>query len=157
MKQLYIIFILSVLSCGGKGNDGNLAVAVAVAETDFDWLLGSWERMNDEGENFTYETWLKIDSSTYHGVGHTLLNADTVWQEEMRLVNIAGRWNLEVFSKGDTAATVFSLTDITPEAFTSQNAENDFPKQIKYYRNEEYLKAIVSGEGMEISFDFKRN
>jgi len=156
MKHLYIIFILTLLSCAGEDSSGGVYTEETVAETHFDWLLGNWKRVNDEGEKVTYETWWKSDTSSYHGFGYTLLKSDTVWQEKIYLVKTSEGWNFEVITEGEPAPTVFKLTDISGEAFTSQNPEHDFPTQIKYSKNGESLKAIISGEGMEIPFDFER-
>ena len=156
MKHLCIIFILSLLSCGGNASSGEVLPEEVASEIDFDWLLGNWIRVNEEGEKMTYESWEKINASSYHGVGYTLLRSDTVWQEEMRLIKTGEDWNFEAISKGEPAPTVFKLTDISKEAFTSENPEHDFPTQIKYFKIGESLKAVIYGEGMEIPFDFER-
>lgn len=156
MKHFYIIFILSLLSCKGNNNSRDIQLEESVLETNFDWLLGNWKRVNDEEGKVTYESWEKKDNSHYSGMGYTLLNTDTVWQEEMRLVKTVDGWDFEAISKGETAPTIFRLTEISRDAFTSQNPEHDFPTQIKYFKSGEALKAIISGDGMEIPFDFER-
>ena len=156
MKYIPIIFIITLLSCGGSTPSGDISMEEVHFETEFDWLLGNWIRVNEEGEKMTHESWEKINTASYRGVGYTLLRSDTVWQEEMRLVKSDEGWNFEAISKGEPAPTVFKLTDISKEAFTSQNPEHDFPTQIKYFKSGESLKAIISGEGMEIPFDFER-
>jgi len=100
MRNLFIILILALLSCDGNKPLADLAIEEDVLETNFDWLLGDWKRVNDEGEKMTFESWEKTDHSTYSGIGYTLLFADTVWQEEMRLVKTDEGWNFEVFLKG---------------------------------------------------------
>lgn len=154
MKYICILFILSLLSCERKDISRDIAIEGSNSKLDFDWLLGNWKRVNDDGENLTFESWVKNDNSTYTGVGFTLLQADTVWQEQMRLINSDEGWIFEAISKGEAAPTLFPLTEISPDSFTSQNPEHDFPTQIKYFKSGEDLKAVISGEGMEIYFDF---
>jgi hypothetical protein len=40
--------------------------------------------------------------------------------------------------------------------FISENAFNEFPKKIEYYISGNTLKAMISGEDMEMLFNFKR-
>jgi len=156
MKNLCIVFLFTLLSCGGKDTSEGKSLERGISDTGFDWLLGNWERVNDAGEELTYEFWEKVDNATYMGVGFTLLHADTIWQEQMLLVNTEDGWIFEAISKGEDTPTLFRLTQISPDSFTSENPEHDFPTKIKYVRSGAALKAVISGEGMEIPFDFER-
>jgi len=42
------------------------------------------------------------------------------------------------------------------KGFTCENEVLDFPKKIKYWKNGDKINALVSGDGMEITFEFER-
>ncbi|MGI0108051.1 hypothetical protein [Salinimicrobium sp. WS361] len=74
----------------------------------------------------------------------------------MKLVELNNTWNLEITGKGELKPTIFKVTNIEKEQFTSENPNNEFPKLIKYAFEDEILKARISGGEMEIPFEFKR-
>ncbi|MCK5776191.1 MAG: hypothetical protein KAH25_08445, partial [Bacteroidales bacterium] len=50
----------------------------------------------------------------------------------------------------------FKMTSYTDQEFICENKELDFPKSIKYWKEGKKIKAIVSGDDMEIAFEFER-
>ncbi len=122
----------------------------------FDWLLGNWERVNDEEGKATYELWEKVDDSEYSGFGFTLQNADTIWQENMHLRKLDGAWELNIQSPEDPEAVIFRLSDRGNQTFTFENPELEFPKRIHYKREGSEIFATVSNEEMQIPFQFQR-
>jgi hypothetical protein len=74
------------------------------------------------------------------GFWATLKDGDTLWYENIKLVKSNILWNFEVTGQGETSPTVFELTSIEKGKFISENG----------------LKALISGDDMEIVFDFKR-
>ena len=153
MKKL-VLFLLPVIffSCN---NVESPSAATDVADTNFDWLLTDWQRINEQEDRQTFESWSKKDNSEYHGIGYTLKNSDTIWKETMKLVESNQTWSIEITGNGELKPTVFKLTKIEQEQFTSENPGNEFPKLIKYSRQGNQLKAVISDGEMEIPFEFK--
>ncbi len=91
-----------------------------------------------------------------YGFGYTLQDKDTIWQETIKLVESNSSWSFEVTGKGESEPTVFKLTNIEKEQFSSENPENEFPKLINYYKDGDRLKAMISDGEMEIPFVFQK-
>ena len=125
-------------------------------DESFDWLLGNWERTNEKEGRETLETWNKVTDSEYTGYGATLENGDTLWYENIKLVKSNNLWSFEVTGQGETSPTVFKLTSIEKGKFISENNLNEFPKKIEYFTNGNELKALISGDELEVAFDFER-
>lgn len=123
---------------------------------NFDWLVGEWQRTNEKEGRETIEMWSKVADSEYSGFGATLQDGDTLWYENIKLVKSNNLWSFEVTGQADITATTFILTKIEEGRFTSENDQNEFPTKIEYYISGDMLKALISGGGEEISFDFKR-
>ncbi len=126
---------------------------------DFDWLVGLWQRTNDQEGRQTYENWEKINDSLYKGLGYTVVQKDTVWQEDMELVKeVDGNWSLNVSQNDQTGSTDFQLIKISDDSFTAENPENEFPTEISYRSMGERLQATISGGETQVDFEFeKRN
>lgn len=121
---------------------------------NFDWLLGQWQRTNDEAGKQTYEQWAKVNSLTYQGLGFTMQEGDTIWQEAILLIQNEGEWSFEV--KGAEETTRFQLTEYDSLSFRCENPEHDFPTTIEYQLVGDEIKAVVSGGEMKIPFTFER-
>ncbi len=157
MKNLFALFIMvSILSCTAPENVNNNSVEQATAAENFDWLLGGWQRINESAGKETYEYWNKKSSTEYLGSGFTMEDADTVWQEQIILVQSNDRWQYEVTGKGSQQPTIFALTAIEKEAFICENAANEFPKKIHYAIAGDSLVAVISDESREVPFIFQR-
>ena len=50
-----------------------------------DWLLGTWERLNDRPGQNSFEVWQK-EGDGLKGVGFTLQDTDTVFREDLEIV-----------------------------------------------------------------------
>lgn len=123
-------------------------------ESNFDWLLGSWKRANEQKGLQTFEHWKKINDTEYQASGYTLKESDTVWQESIDLRKTDDNWNFEVRGKGEQKPTIFKLNKIELNSFTCENKANEFPKKIRYARVEKGLNAVISGDGKVILFEF---
>lgn len=123
--------------------------------TPFEWLQGSWKRAIEQEDRQTFEKWEKKSDNEFQGFGFTLKNSDTIWKEQIKLINRGRGWSFEVSGPEENQPTIFKLTHIENERFESENLENDFPKVIIYYKEGLNLKAIISGGGTEIPFDFE--
>ena len=147
-----IVMILSAFvftMCSNKQNGSS--------KTDnFDWLLGNWQRTNEEKGKMTFETWQKVDDFAYKGVGFTMQNKDTVSQEQMKIVKTYGKWNLLVKTREEKDFIKFDVSDMENGSFTCKNDSLNFPKTIKYWKNGDKLNATVTGDDIEIAYEFKQ-
>jgi len=154
LKIIIILLAVSVFTmCNTKQNDqktNNQEVGT------FDWLLGEWKRTNDEKGKETFEIWEKINASEYNGVGFTIQNNDTIFQEKMKMQKTAGKWIFLVKTNKDEEFTKFDIDKIEEDEFECKNDTLDFPKLIKYWKNGNKINALVSGDNMELSFEFER-
>ena len=144
MNRLFFILIIIALSSCNKRQ-----------ETQFDWLLGSWERTNDSQGSKTYEYWTKKSNTEYIGLGCTLKGMDTVFKEKMHLIKEKEQWVFKVIGVNE-APTLFPISSLTETSFTCKNPENEFPKQLNYSFDGKNLNALISDDNTEITFIFKR-
>ena len=124
---------------------------------NFDWLLGNWQRTNDEEGKSTFENWTKINGDHYSGLGYTMQANDTLSQEKMDIVSQNGLWTLSVKLPSIPQPIQFNFTNFDETSFTCTNEENDFPKVIKYWIEGKDLKAVISGDSLEIVFEFMKS
>lgn len=123
---------------------------------NFDWLLGKWQRTNEEKDKTTFENWEKINDSEYNGIGFTIQSNDTISQEIMKILETNGKWNLLVKTLEEKEFIQFELSEIQEDKFEFKNDTLDFPKLIKYWKNGDNKSALVSGDSLEIPFEFER-
>lgn len=124
------------------------------SQSPHDFLLGSWERTNDQEGRNTYEIWTKKEKE-YSGLGYTLSAGDTIFKEQLRLFKEDTSWILEV-SGVNESPTPFVITSFTTHSFVAHNPENEFPKTIKYSYFDDTITATISDEETEIPFIFWR-
>lgn len=122
---------------------------------DFDWLIGEWERMNDEEGQRTFESWVKLTSEEYVGLGFTLQGKDTIFKENIKMRKEGNEWVFEV-SGVNEKPTNFAVTSTTDASFLAENELNPFPKKIEYQKEIDQLNAIVSAESTQLKFHFKK-
>ena len=162
MNKILIILIgVFIISCvqskTGKEKAGENSVDLIIKTESFDWLLGKWKRNNEEAGIETFENWEKKSNSEYLGLGFTMQNGDTIKQEKIRLIKLNDSWNLEVQPQDEPTAIVFKMTSFNDQEFICENKELDFPNKIKYWKTEDKLNALVSGEEFEIQFEFEKS
>lgn len=159
MHQKYSFLILiavALLASCKKNNPVSNPKQVENESVNLDWLIGNWQRTNDKENKETFEDWEKLSSTEYRGHGYTMVEQDTVWQENIELVKMKdGNWTYNVFQKNDPTSTDFKLTAISGNSFTAENPENEFPKTIKYHKSENGLIAIISDGETEVEFEFE--
>lgn len=153
MKELLLLLLVLVVSC--KDIQKEKSKSEPINTVNFNWLLGEWQRTNEEPNMETFEYWKKANDSTFFGMGIRVQNKDTLFLEKMKLLKTKKDWNLKVITKEDDAPTVFKVINIAPNEFTCENPENEFPNKIHYFKEGDLLKAIISNEEMEILFQFK--
>ncbi|MFD0963269.1 DUF6265 family protein [Pseudofulvibacter geojedonensis] len=142
-KSYFFILIILFVSCNSS------------QETQFDWLLGTWERTNDSKGNKTYEYWTKKSDTEYIGLGCTLKEKDTVFKENIHLIKDKEQWVFKVIGVNETP-TLFPITSLNKTSFIGENPENEFPKKIIYSSENGDLKAVISAGDDQISFLFKK-
>lgn len=120
----------------------------------FDYLLGNWQRVNEQQGRETYESWHKISHKEYVGISFTLQGGQKIWQEDVRLIYQNNKWTFNVTMEGESEATTFVLTQITDNSFICENPKNEFPKKIEYKAQSGKLKASVSADDMMLAFEF---
>ena len=142
-----ILIALGFTMCNSKQNEST---------ENFDWLLGKWQRINEEQSKTTFENWEKNNNSEYNGIGFTIQNNDTISQETMKIVETNGKWNLLVKTLEEKEFVRFEMSEIQEDKFECKNDTLDFPKLIKYWKNGDKINALVSGDSLKLSFEFKR-
>ena len=154
---IFIMFVFFLSSCENVDKENKKIQDETVILTEnFDWLLGHWKRNNEKEGRETYEIWKKKNNTEYFGVGFTMVNNDTVKQEKMKLIKSKNNWILEVIVPHEAQAVIFEMTKADNEEFICENKELDFPKMIKYWKKGSKMNALVSGDEMEIFFEFER-
>ncbi len=139
-----LILLISFSSCTCSKSD------------TFDWLLGKWQRENEEIGKKTFENWQKINDTEYNGLGFTLKDKDTIKQEKMKLIKSDGTWFLKVKTLDEKNYTIFRVSEMNKNSFTCTNDTIDFPNTIKYSNKNQRLFAEVSNNDMKIDFIFKK-
>lgn len=161
-KTLILLLGIFLVSCNQK-NKSNSSVAEMEKANDqkekisenFNWLTGKWKRLNEEAGKETFENWKKQTSNKFLGHGFVMHKLDTVWQEKMILSKIDSTWTLSIKTPGNNDLVKFNLVEYDSNSFTAENPAHDFPKKIKYWKNNEQLYAVVEGDSMKIKFDFE--
>ena len=141
-----VIFIL--LSCDKKEKTLNHT-------SDFDFLIGQWERTNTPEGVVTLENWAIVSPFEYRGHGYTLEKKDTTFQEWMRLQKTDSLWELEITGPNENPV-IFKIIDFNTNSFKAENPKNEFPKQIEYSYFDDTLTANISSDEMKIPFIFWR-
>ncbi|MFH1321993.1 MAG: DUF6265 family protein [Bacteroidota bacterium] len=156
MKYLIsILIILSSISCSQNNSRDKSLAEHSNATYDFDWLVGSWIRTNDEVGKKTFEYWTKKSIEEYIGFGCTIQNSDTIFKEDLRLIKINEDWNFEVTGVNKNP-TLFLFTNQTENSFVCVNENNEFPKRIEYSVDDSVLVANISDKNTEIPFFFEK-
>jgi hypothetical protein len=74
----------------------------------------------------------------------------------MRILETDGKWNLLVKTPKEKEFIKFEMSEIKGDKFEFKNDTLDFPKLIKYWKNGTNISALVSGDSLEIPFEFRR-
>ncbi|TXD53970.1 MULTISPECIES: hypothetical protein [unclassified Polaribacter] len=115
------------------------------------FLIGHWMRLDDKPENKTFETW----NSNFKGLSYTKQGTKTNIKEILSIVSINDTLHLTV-ERANEEPTLFKFIQQTATSFVCVNAENEFPKKIKYSLEDEQLKAIISADAFRIDFVFEK-
>ena len=166
-KYMLLLLSIAFLSCKhdekksstkvfSKEKINSVPPSQSAVDGTFGWIVGNWKRVNDIAGRQTYEHWKKIDDHTYSGHGYSIVQGDTVSHENIKLVNIDDRWDINVTGMGESKPTVFRGVRHNNIGFTCENNEIEFPNRINYWTNENRLNASISSPDTSISFIFVR-
>lgn len=147
----FLVVFIFILSCKDP-NDKN---KIASDSFNTELLLGKWKRTNDSNDKQTYESWRYNESNIPMGSGFTLLKTDTIWKENISIINVDGFRSLVVVDT-KKEKTVFKFISETKNSFKCHNPHNEFPKFIEYIVSPNKIKAIISDEENSIDFLFNR-
>jgi len=129
-----------------------------VEDTDkwhlFENLTGGWIR--EQGDSLlSTEEWRYGEEGMY-GIGITLGNGDTIFREEMGILEIEGKYFYQATVPHNPGLVQFEVTILSDSGFTCENPKHDFPKKIKYQWNEDSLWVTISDDERSVEFNFKK-
>lgn len=151
-QSVLVFIILCLFSCKSSANQQETKPMTSSPRPD--WLLGKWQRTNDEEYKKTYEQWQKVNDTLYMGLGFAMQGNDTISKENMHIFLKDTVWNCDVYMPGDATPTSFVFTEHTDTSFVCENAQNEFPKKIAYTLKRDTIRATISGGGPEILYLF---
>lgn len=103
-----------------------------------DWLTGCWQSV----DNGTREIWSVSEDGYYFGYSVVLKNGHAVFFEQMR-VDPAPMPIFNAYPGGE-GPFPFPATEIFEDSITFANPAHDFPQKIKYWRDGDGLKVMIS-------------
>jgi len=142
-NRLIILTLVLLASCG-------------TAKSDFDWLIGSWERTNGKPGTQTIESWKKIDSKTYKAISVVLKDKDTVYKEHCTIKKEGNDYYYIAEVPQNPNLTRFKIVEFTNESFKAVNPKHDFPKEITYKITGNKIIASISGGDKQIDYNFEK-
>ncbi len=125
-------FLLSLVSCSevtDKQSDSDIAPEPYV--NPFEGLAGNWGEVR--GENAFYENWT-IHDSGLSGTGIMIQSGDTVFREQLEIIEKEGTWYYAVRIDGQNSGEeiLFPNTLSEDSLFIFENPDHDFPQAIAY-------------------------
>ncbi|MEO1553915.1 MAG: DUF6265 family protein [Pseudomonadota bacterium] len=103
-----------------------------------DWMTGCWQTQ----DGTTREVWSHSEDGYYFGYSVVLNDGHAVFFEQMR-IDPAPMPVFNAYPRGD-GPSAFPAENMTETSITFANPEHDFPQKIKYMRDGEMLKAVIS-------------
>ncbi len=121
-----------------------------------DWLEGTWIRLNTKPGRTAHESWQKISTTEWKGLGVIMKGTDTAFVEKLKII-INAEYIYYVADIAENKEPVyFKLTVITDNGFVCENPQHDFPKTIAYQKDGNKIKATISGDGKSIDYLFEK-
>jgi hypothetical protein len=152
MKKLTLAFII-ILFCK--------SATYAQKQSDFNFLLGSWEMITEKGK--TTENWTIKDGNLIGASYKHNKKGDSTLMESVIIKRIDGRWNycVTAYENGKKHQVNFAIIKNANNEIKFQNKENDFPQNITYVnkgKNElyAYIDGTINGKTKEIKFPYVR-
>jgi hypothetical protein len=109
------------------------------------WIVDRW--IYTDGEEITYENWVKTNDTLYSGESYTVRDGDTVFNEQLKIEKIGSDVFYTAIVKHNTGPVSFKLIELGDKRAVFENPEHDFPNRITYeLRNNSILYAKAEGE-----------
>ncbi len=156
MKTLKISFFSCLILFIGMSCTSCQQETITQKFKKLSWLNGKWERTNAKAGQSGYETWSAVSETKLTGQGVTLAGKETVFVEQLELSIKDNEIFYIVSVTGEPKPVYFKMTSIEKDSFVCENPEHDFPKKISYTRNGNKIKAIISGDGKSVVYDFEK-
>ena len=148
MKYLLVLLLIAPLTAFAQQPDG-----IRAEFEKLYWLNGSWNQTNiTKPGQALVEQWTKSGDYEMKGQATTTQNGDTVFVERTTLLIKDNAIYYVADVPQNKQPVYFKLTALTPNEFTCENPQHDFPKKITYKLSGTQLKATISGNGK--SFDY---
>jgi len=148
-QKLFLLITAFFLSTASYGQE-----TAAQKFKKLSWLSGKWIRTNAKKGQSGYETWTKTADNKLVGKGVTLKGKETIFVEHLEFIVRNKEIYYTVMITGEKKPVYFKVTTLTDDSFTCQNAQHDFPKKIAYKKIGNKVKAVISGDGRSIDYDF---
>ncbi|MEM7458241.1 MAG: DUF6265 family protein [Pseudomonadota bacterium] len=103
-----------------------------------DWFSGCWRSLDGS----TREIWSTSEDGHYFGYSVVLNAGKLVFFEQMR-IDPADMPVFNAYPRG-AGPSAFPAVAVTENSITFANPEHDFPQKIKYVREGDQLKAVIS-------------
>src|SRR5690606_15600316 len=128
---------------------------------ELQWLLGTW--INENGEEFSQETWSQESPTTFTAFSFTQVGKETVFAETMALEQKDDQLLLTVATanQNEKKPVTFKMISSKKEQFTFENKNHDFPQRIVYANPAKdslhaWIEGTVNGEQKRVDFSFSR-
>ena len=108
---------------------------------DLDWIGGCWEST----DHTQFERWLRPEGLERRGFGARLENGETTFREVLRLEQSSGGVIYWAAPEGQEPVG-FQLAAFADTWARFENFEHDYPKTIRYQRDDGALRAWI-GDG----------
>jgi len=148
-QKLFLLIPVFFLATASYGQE-----TAAQKFKKLNWLSGKWIRTNAKPGESGYETWTKTANNKLVGKGVTLKGKEMIFVEHLELIIRDNEIYYTVMLTGDKKPVYFKLTASTDNSFICENAQHDFPKKIAYKKTGDKVKAVISGGGHSIDYDF---
>ncbi|MDN3724926.1 DUF6265 family protein [Aequorivita sp. SDUM287046] len=164
-KFIFLLFIPLLLnSCKNNSEKGNSGAEIIAKEEKIDklqWLLGTW--INENGEEFSQETWSQESPTTFTAFSFTQVGKETVFAETMALEQKGDSLLLTVATanQNEKKPVTFKMVSSEKGHFTFENKNHDFPDRIIYTNPAKdslhaWIEGTVNGVPKKIDFSFSR-
>ncbi len=148
-KILFILFCISLFSCGNK----------KIAISDFVWLQGKWAG-TDGGMDF-FEDWDSLNGNSMSGQGGAISGTDTVFSEKLKLEQRGEELFYIPNVKENGGSVDFKFSGYKNDSIVFENPAHDFPQRIVYFKlpdNKLYacIDGLNAGKYQKMEFAYQK-
>lgn len=112
-------------------------------------IEGSYTSGAETDSSVYYETWIKVNDTTFNSVGFAMKKADTLFREEVVIYfgSVTKQYIPSVNNQNGGQPVIFTITEVTDTSFIAINPEHDFPQLISYsIKDKDSLIAFIEGK-----------